>query len=243
MLHAFNSGKMKKCGIIGGAGPGATLDLFRSIIIHTPAARDQDHIRIIIDNHPQIPDRTEALLHGGESPERHLKESVRLLLDAGVDFIVCPCNTAHVFLRRMKTEMDFTFIDMIVETVKTLHANKIRKAGLLSTSGTAKTGIYQETAVDYGIEIIIPSEDEIRSEMEAIYGMEGIKAGARYEKTKKNKSIFLEIINSLSIKGAEAIIMGCTEIPICLSPEDTSVKLINPTDVLARSVVDYALKQ
>jgi aspartate racemase len=138
--------------------------------------------------------------------------------------------------------MNFTFIDMIEETVKFLEGNNIKKAGLLSTSGTARTCIYQETAKAYGIEIILPAEDEIRNEMEAIYGKEGIKAGVRYEKSGKNRSIFLDIIRGFMKEGAAAAIMGCTEIPLCISQDDTSMKLVNPTDVLARSVVDFALR-
>lgn len=233
---------MKRCGIIGGVGPSATVDLYRSIIMNTPANKDQDHIRVIIDSHPQIPDRTEALLHNGESPDRYLLESIHILKNAGVDFIVCPCNTAHIFLRRLKEQVDFIFIDMIEETAKHLEKLQVRKAGLLSTSGTARIGIYQETARKWGIEIIIPDETGIRDEMEAIYGKEGIKAGVRFEKSTKNKSIFLGIINSFMKEGAAAAIMGCTEIPLCLNQDDTPMKLINPTDVLARSVVDYALR-
>ena len=59
---------MKKCGIIGGAGPSATIDLMKRIVENTPADKDQKHLRIIVDHHPQIPDRTEALYNNGESP-------------------------------------------------------------------------------------------------------------------------------------------------------------------------------
>ncbi len=232
---------MKRGGIIGGVGPSATVDLYRSIIKNTPARKDQNHIRIIIDNHPQIPDRTEALLYGGESPDKHLIESIRILQNAEVDFMVCPCNTAHVFLRQLKKHMNFLFIDMIEVTIQYLKENHIKKAGLLSTSGTAKAGIYQDTAKEHGIEIFIPSEEEMINEMEAISGKEGIKASVKFEKSEKNKAIFLKIIEGFKKQNAQSVIMGCTEIPLCLDNQYTILPLINPTDLLAKAFVKYAL--
>jgi len=232
---------MKKCGVIGGVGPSATIDLLSRIVKNTPAKKDQEHLRIIVDNHPQIPDRTAALLSNGPSPDPFLIESIKLLNQAKVDFIICPCNTAHIFLRKLKKEVKFDFIDMIEETIKLLVKNKIKKAGLLSTSGTAKLGIYQETAKKYGIEILIPSAGAIEKEMEAIYGKEGIKAGMQYEKSAKNKGLFLAVIKEFAKQGVGTVIMGCTEIPLCLEEKDTDLKLVNPTEVLAISTVQYAL--
>ncbi|PIQ79598.1 aspartate racemase [Candidatus Peregrinibacteria bacterium CG11_big_fil_rev_8_21_14_0_20_41_10] len=234
---------MKRCGIIGGVGPSATVDLVQYIIKNTPAKKDQEHLRMIIDNNPQIPDRTAALLNNGESPNPFLIESINLLKQAKVDFIICPCNTAHVFLRELKKEIDFNFIDMIEETIKYLAANNIKKAGLLSTSGTAKTGIYQNTGKQHGIEIFIPSDKGIKKEMEAIYGNKGIKANPKYEKSKNNKDLFLDVINEFKNEGIKTVIMGCTEIPLCLETNDTTVQLINPTEILAKSAVDYALAE
>ena len=231
---------MKRCGIIGGVGPSATIDLYRWITRYTPAKRDQQHLRIIIDSHPQIPDRTEALFNNGESPVKHLLESIDILQDSGVDFIVCPCNTAHVFLRPLKSQMKVPFIDMIDETVKYLHDNKLNKAGLLSTAGTAKSGIYQETASNYGIEIFIPSEKGIIDEMEAIYGVEGIKAGVQFEQSNKNKSLFLDIIREFEKLDINTVILGCTEIPLCIDNKDTSLTLVNPGEILAKAVIRYA---
>jgi aspartate racemase len=234
---------MKRCGIIGGMGPVATADLYRSITRHTRAGKDQNHLRIIIDSHPQIPDRTAAILSAGESPAPYLLESIEILQNAKVDFIICPCNTAHFFLRRMKTQIKVPFIDMIDETMKFLYDNNIAAAGLLSTAGTAKSGIYRESAEKFGIEIILPSEKEISAEMEAIGGKEGIKAGFQFEKSKKNKTVFLEIIENFRKKGIDAVIMGCTEIALCLEKEDTLMTLINPTDILAKTAISFALKQ
>ena len=233
---------MKRCGIIGGLGPSATVDLYKLIIKHTPARRDQDHIRVIIDSNAQIPDRTAALLYKGESPVPYLLDSIRILQNSEVDFIVCPCNTAHVFLRRLKDQIKVPFIDMIEETVIYLQENKIPRAGLLSTEGTAKSLIYQETGKKYGIEILIPSEEGIKNVMNAISGPEGIKAGVKFEKSKRNKTLLLDTLKEFEISNINHVIMGCTEIPLCIEKADTSLELINPAEILAKEVVRYSLK-
>ncbi len=232
---------MKRCGIIGGLGPSATVDLYKLIIRHTPATKDQDHIRVIIDSNTRIPDRTAALLYNGESPVPHLLDSIRILQNSEVDFIVCPCNTAHVFLRRLKDQINVPFIDMIEETVKFLQLNKIDKAGLLSTEGTARSGIYQETAKIYGIEIINPSANGIQNVMDAISGKEGIKAGVQFERSKRNKTLLLDTLKEFEKSNIKHIIMGCTEIPLCLETDDTQMILINPAEILAKKIVRYAL--
>lgn len=230
----------KRVGIIGGVGPSATVDLYRLIVTHTPADTDQEHLRVLIDSHPQIPDRTAAILGKGPSPIPALLESIKLLEDADVDLIACPCNTAHVFLREIQDQINVDFVDMIEATVDYLVANGIKKAGLLSTAGTAKLGIYQQTGEAKNVEILIPSPEGIEKEMEAVYGLEGIKAGVRFEKSDKNKQLLKDVMLELIDAGAEAIIMGCTEIPLCLEEGDCELELVNPTEILAKAIISEA---
>ena len=230
---------MKKviCGIIGGVGPSASAQLYSLINAHTPAEKDQDHLRLIIDSHPQIPDRTQAILHGGESPEEALFESAQILKNAGADFIAIPCNTAHYFMPKVAQKAEIELVNMIEETGKTILQHGFKKVGILSTSGTAKSKIYQQVLEKLGIITVIPDEIGIEKEMEAIYGKEGIKASTKFEKSKKNKSLFVEVIDDLEEQGAEAIIMGCTEIPLCLENNDSTLPLINPTEILAKAII------
>jgi len=87
----------KIIGILGGMGPEATIDLFYKIIKFTPAKKDQDHLRIIIDNNPKIPDRTAAILGKGEDPIPALRETAKNLEKAGADFIIIPCNNYWLY--------------------------------------------------------------------------------------------------------------------------------------------------
>lgn len=108
----------KSIGILGGMGPMATADLFQKIVALTKADSDNDHIRIYIDNNPQIPDRTTAILKGGKDPVPQMLDALRHLEACGADCIVMPCNTAHYFLDRLQPETKIPFISILESTAK-----------------------------------------------------------------------------------------------------------------------------
>ena len=227
----------KIIGILGGMGPEATIDLFYKIIKFTPSDKDQDHLRIIIDNNPKIPDRTAAILGKGEDPLPALQKSARNLEKAGVDFIIIPCNTAHYFLSQIQKSVKIPILNMIEETAKEIQKriSPIQKVGLLASIGTYKTEIYHQHFKKYNIEIISPEEKDKEKVMKAIYT---VKAGNLSEKIKKN---ILKIAQKLIDKRAEAIITGCTEIPLILKEGDIPVPIIDPTQALAKAAVQKAI--
>ena len=226
----------KIIGILGGMGPEATIDLFYKIIKFTPAEKDQDHFRIIIDNNPKIPDRTAAILGKGEDPLPALQETARNLEKAGADFIIIPCNTAHYFLPQIQKSVNIPVLNMIEETAKETQKRifSIQKVGLLASIGIYKTEIYHQHFKKFNIEVISPEEKDKEEVMKAIYA---VKAGNLSEEIKKN---ILKIAQKLIDKGAEAIITGCTEIPLILKEGDVSVPIIDPTQVLAKIAIQKA---
>jgi len=226
----------KIIGILGGMGPEATIDLFYKIIKFTPAEKDQDHLRIIIDNNPKIPDRTAAILGKGEDPLPALQETAQNLEKAGADFIVIPCNTAHYFLSSIQESVNIPVLNMIEETAKETkkRISQIKKVGLLASIGVYKSEIYHQHFKKFNIEVISPQEKDKEEIMKVIYT---IKAGDLSKGVKKN---VLKIAQKLIDKGAEAIIAGCTEIPLILKEGDVSVPLIDPTQILARIAVQKA---
>jgi len=226
----------KIIGILGGMGPEATIDLFYKIIKFTPAEKDQDHLRIIIDNNPKIPDRTAAILGKGEDPLPALRETAQNLEKAGADFIIIPCNTAHYFLPLIQESVKIPVLNMIEETVKETRKKipQIKKVGLLASIGVYKTKIYHQHFKKYNIEVISPGENDKEEVMKAIYA---VKAGDLSKDVKDN---ILKIAQKLIDKRVEAIITGCTEIPLILKEGDISVPLIDPTQVLAKAAVQKA---
>ena len=123
----------KTIGIVGGMGPLATSDLFRKIVEITDAASDQEHVRVCIDNNTEIPDRTAAILKGGEDPVPEMVKSAVRLQGMGADVLIMPCNTAHYFYDRLTPFVDTPFLNMIEETAKEIKRRGIKKAGLLAT--------------------------------------------------------------------------------------------------------------
>jgi aspartate racemase len=225
----------KIIGILGGMGPEATIDLFYKIIKFTPAEKDQDHLRIIIDNNPKVPDRTAAILGKGEDPLPALQKSARNLEKAGVDFIIIPCNTAHYFLPSIQESVKIPILNMIEETAKeTRKISPIQKVGLLASAGVYETKIYHQHFKKFNIEVISPEEKDKEKVMKIIYA---VKAGNLSEEVKKN---IISIAQKLIDKGAEAIVTGCTEIPLILKEGDVTVPIIDSTQVLAKIAIQKA---
>lgn len=224
----------KIIGILGGMGPLATVELFRRIVEKTPAKRDQDHPRIIIYNNPKIPDRTAFILGNGEDPRPKLIEGARKLESWGADFIIMPCNTAHFFAETIQKVISIPLVNMIEETAKKIEEMGLRKVGLLATDGTVKGLIYHRALLSRGVQIAVPNKNGQKRVMEAIYG--GVKAG----NLELGRRLLLEVARKLE-RRVDGIIAGCTEVSVALKPDDLSVPLIDPLDVIAEKAVRLAL--
>ncbi len=230
----MGSGGRKTVGILGGMGPEATIDLFAKIVRSTKVSRDQDHLHIIVDNNPQVPDRQSALLEDGPSPVPLLVETAKRLEAAGVHFIVMPCNTAHCWINEIRKAVRIPVIDMIKETAQEVARSypSLRTVGLLAATGTVRSGLYQRHMLELEIKVVSPSDDDQAALMRTIYA---VKAGLFDSRDKA-----AEIGRRLVEAGAEAVIAGCTEIPLVLSSGDLSVPIIDATQVLARRTVEIA---
>ncbi|MCI8275846.1 MAG: amino acid racemase [Lachnospiraceae bacterium] len=223
----------KTIGIVGGMGPLATSDLFRKIVEVTDAKSDQEHVRVCIDNNTEIPDRTAAILNGGEDPVPEMVKSAVRLQGMGADVLIMPCNTAHYFYDRLIPFVDTPFLNMIEETAKEIKRRGIKKVGLLATDGTCRSGVYKNVFDAMGIEMCMPSPDKQKSVMDVIY--KGVKAG--------NLSIeltgFYEAMDELFEKGAKTLILGCTELPVAFDLFKIDRPNIDPTLVLAAAAVRF----
>ncbi|HDL85860.1 MAG TPA: amino acid racemase, partial [Candidatus Acetothermia bacterium] len=149
-------------GILGGMGPEATVELFRRIIALTPAKRDQDHLHVLIDSNPKIPDRTAAIRGQGESPLPLLIAAAKNLERAGADFIIIPCNTAHHWLHELREIISIPIIDMIGQTAERVASQQssAQWIGLLSTEGTLRSGLYQNAFASRGIALLVPNDQQ-----------------------------------------------------------------------------------
>lgn len=222
----------KVIGIIGGMGPMATADLFKKIIELTDAEMDREHLHILIDNNTDIPDRTNAILSGSTKPLELMAESAERLTVQGADYIIIPCNTSHYFLDALQMRCSVQIISMPLETARFAKAEGFKRLGLLATDGTVKSGVYEKAFEGTGIELIVPDEEGQRKVMNMTYNE--VKAG----KT-ANTSALDGTLDSMQAQGAEAFILGCTELPIAFR-SCTDRKFIDPTAILARAAIKAA---
>jgi len=228
----------KTIGILGGMGPDATAYLFSSIIRQTQAQTDQDHVHILIDNNPRIPDRSAFILGRGPDPLPAMIQTARQLEDAGAHLIIIPCNTAHYFLKSLVRSLNIPVLDMIAITAGFIHESYplVKKSGLLATLGTYHTHLYEQVFASFSMEVLVPDEHNREAVMAAIYGEQGIKAGYR----EGPAAILVDQSEKLVEQGAETIICGCTEISLVLKQDMIPIRLVNPLDILAREAIVQA---
>ncbi|HEX6988028.1 MAG TPA: amino acid racemase [Bacillota bacterium] len=230
----------RSIGILGGMGPQATADLFGKIVRATPARRDQDHIRVIIDSDPKIPDRAAYIWGRGPDPRPYMLRAAANLVDAGADLIALPCNTAHAFYDDLAAAVPVPVLHIMREVAAWLAVEQpdIRRIGLLATVTTAKLGLYHAALAEIGVEVLVPHEVAQRGVTRAIYGPDGIKAG--YSEPARRR--LLDAARDLERRGAQAIVLGCTELPLVLGPADCDLPVIDATEILARAAVREALR-
>jgi aspartate racemase len=234
-----------KVGVVGGVGPAATVDFMQKLVRSTPATRDQEHIKLLVEQNPQIPDRTENLLGDGQDPTVSLYATCKKLEAGEVDIIAIPCNTAHAFVERIQPYLNVPIVNMLTVSVEYLKLAfpDLREVGLLATTGTIRSGVYQKAFEARGLRQIVPSDDMQVRVMDAIYGECGVKAGFT---TGECLDDIRAAVDELSGRGVEVILLGCTELPLLLpegkmySGSGRAVKLEDPTEILARRCVAYA---
>jgi aspartate racemase len=227
-----------RLGIIGGMGPAATAHFFNKIIYHTQVVKDSEHFRIIIDNNPAIPDRTEAILGNGPSPVEQLVKTANNLQLMGVQLAAIPCITAHYFYDDVIQQTDLKILNAL-EEIKKYVIEKFpskTKLGILATSGTKKAGLFEKYFTNY---TILWPNDLIQEEnvMRAIYDEKfGIKSGSLEG---HSVNLLISAGQHLISNGVELIIYGCTEVPLVLDSRSFDVPSLDPMDVLAIKMVEY----
>lgn len=219
----------KVVGVIGGMGPAATADFYRLLVEATPAARDQDHIHVLIDSNPGVPDRQDALLRGGPSPGPALAAAARRLESIGAELLVMPCNTAHAWAESVRDAVRVPFISIIDTTVSTVvdgHPG-VTRVGVLATTACLVARLYQDMLAASGIDSLVLPDDLQRRFTDCIAAMKG--PGADASARREMASLATALVES----GAQVLIAGCTEVPLLIDEGDVGVPLVSSTAALA----------
>ena len=225
----------QRLGILGGMGPQATQDFYQRILDRTDASCDQEHLPTLIWSDTSMPDRTAAILGGdAEGCYRRLLEGARLLERGGCTVLAIPCNTSHYFADRLQGEISIPLIHMPRETVGVLAAAGQKKVGILATDGTVQTGIYQRTFAGTGIGLLTPEPEGQAAIMAMIY--QGVKAGdLHYDVAAARRAM-----EALLERGAQTLILGCTELPLAAQLYRLDYPFTDPTLELARGAIRFA---
>lgn len=215
-------------GILGGMGPVATTAFMARVQALTPASRDEDHIRMLVDLNPHVPHRhtraEEAKVTLGQMAER--------LRDAGADILAMPCNTAHAHADAIRAA-GLPFIDMIAQTAdagaNAAAATGASRIGVLATPGGE--ALYAQALAERGVQIVMLEGEDRAAFMTAVFAVKGGDAddGPRSEMRR--------LAAALIEAGSEVVIAGCTEVPLLLRPADVSVPLVDSAEVLAQACV------
>lgn len=225
-------------GVIGGVGPLATAYFFGKVVRLTVAERDQDHLDMIVFDHASIPDRTAYIV--GTSPEDPgpvMADDARRLAAFGAEFLVVPCNTAHNFTDQVVAAVDIPVVSIIEETVDEAQrrVSGLTTVGLLATTGTAASGVYQRALEARGIGCLLPDDGDQALVMSVIYDQ--VKAGLRGD-----VAAIRGVAERLVARGAEAVLLGCTELSVVAEDEGLLAEplFVDSLDVLARATIRRA---
>lgn len=221
----------KTLGVIGGLGPIATAHFMELIIHMTDVETDQQHLPMIVYNMPTIPDRTAYILdHSKENPLPRMLELGRILSQQQVNCIAIPCITAHYFMAELESGIPAPLIDGVAATALHLKENGIQKVGIMATDGTVSSGIFHRELLAHGLTPIVPRESAQKDVMHLIF--DNVKAGKPAEMSR-----FFAAAEDLRSQGAEAIILGCTELSLIKRDEKIGAGFIDAMEVLAKESV------
>lgn len=230
-------------GVLGGMGPLATIDFMRKVLAATPAASDQDHVPLVVSSIPQVPDRTAAFCGDGISPLAAMVASGQRLARAGAGLVVVPCNTAHLWFAELEGALGLPMLHLVDVALEDAVATAGAGAtiGLLCTDATLASGLYVNRTLRspqaQGVQWALPTAREM---LELVMpGIQAIKAGA----LDRGAELLSAAAQALVRRGAQALVLGCTEVPLVLDAGNSPVPVIDATGALARRAVAWSLAQ
>ncbi len=227
----------KTLGVLGGMGPLAGASFAYRLAQLTPARNDQEHIPVLLRNDPRIPDRSASRLSGGSDPLPAMLEGIRFLERCGVDCIAIPCNTAHLWFDALQSAVAVPVMHIVESVVEDLRRQGIQggKIGIMGTPATLELGLFQQYLIAAGYEPVVPSQAEILAC--CIPAISAVKAN-RIDAAFSPASLG---IAALERRGALAVVLGCTELPLAVPHHrraEFGLVLTDSIDALALSVLE-----
>jgi len=229
----------RRIGILGGMGPAAAIDLQAKVLAATPASADFDHLPVVVWNVPQVPDRVAAVLGAGPSPLPAMVEGARALEAAGCEAFAVACNTAHHWAGELGASVRIPLLHIADAAIAAMARRPVppMRVGILATRGTLAAAFYGERLARRGFQWMAPTEDEQSGLVDAAIARvkAGDAAGAR--------APFEAAAKALADRGADLILLACTELPIAAEGAACPVPLLDASRALAEALVDFSLRR
>lgn len=215
----------KVLGVLGGMGPAATVAFLARVQALTPADGDEDHLRVVMDLNPRVPNRhTQPAAAGAE-----LGRMAERLKAMGADVLAMPCNTAHEHADAIRAA-GAPFIDMIAATVEAAARAGGRRVGVLATPGGER--LYQAALTARGLMPVTLEGEDRAAFMKAVFAVKAGDVGTG------PRAAMRRLAERLTAAGADHLIAGCTEVPLLLGADDAPVPLTDSAEVLAQACVE-----
>ena len=232
----------KRLGVLGGMGPAASAEFMVRLVAQTSAVKDQDHIPTILWSDNTVPDRSTSMRNGNDKPLPYLLKGIQGLISAGCNLIVIPCNTAHFWFKDMEKQASWNakIVHIVDSVADSLRDRKVTNAkiGVMGTQASIELGLYQYRLNKLGWDCIVPTKEEMDTLVQPAIDL--IKANCIAEA----HPMLMTAIHSLIDKGAKAVVLGCTEIPLSIrenTVQDTPI--INSIDSLVMSAIKEFKKE
>lgn len=227
---------MKTIGFFGGTGWVSTLEYYRYLNQGMNERLGGLSSARIFMHSVNFAELNELKKQGPQEVYRYIKNNLMKLVDAGADFVMLGANTLHMHAEKLMDELPVPLLHIADATANAIKAKGFQKVGLLGTMTTMEKDFYKSRLAEYGIEVLVPEKEE----------REFIDHVIWHELEKEifsdaSKSRFLEIMNALAEKGAEGMILGCTEIPLLIHQKDTNLALFDTLKIHAQAAVEFAL--
>lgn len=228
---------MKSVGVIGGLGPETTANFYLEVIFRCQQLNDNQRPSIVIGSVPLLFEVERDLIAHNIGIERYipfLQDEAKRIEQSGVDFLVMPCNSLHVFIDEIRAAVSIPVLSIVEETIKYLNSKDIKKVGLISTSATIENKVYESKLLESGIEYITPADDQ-RSKIDDI--IQKLVSGEHLDEDRK---YLINIAESLSEQGVSNVALACTDLQL-LNPQSNKVEIFDTMKILADSTVTQIL--
>lgn len=224
-------------GVLGGMGPLASAQFMLRLTLLTPAERDQDHIPAVLWSDPRVPDRTAARLGRGEDPLPVLLRGLRGLEAAGCGAIAIPCNTAHGWFAPMQAATALPILHIVDAAAAELRRLGVPDGpvGVMGTAATLEMGLYQDRLGALGYQCLLPSEAEMATQVTPAI------AEVKANRVAEAHAPLAAVARALVARGARAVVLGCTEIPLGIAAGPAlPFPVADTIDALARAAIGWA---